>query len=81
MLIQFVVEGNTPTAKCSKSQLDSWMNGIKIPFSGFKDVDGADFAIRTQYGERMTAYVLDRATRKILFKGNDTSAMAKLESL
>ncbi len=81
MFVQLLVDGSSPGEKSTKSQLDAWVNGLKMPFSALHDTESADFAIRALIGEPMTAFLVERSTRKIVFKGDEPSTMARLESL
>ena len=79
--VQLLTEGITPEKPAGKAHLDNWINLIKIPYSAFRDPDGQPFFIFDTIGEKHTGYVLERETRKILFKGDEAAAIGKLQSL
>ena len=79
--VQLLTEGTTPDKPTTKSHLDNWINLIKIPYTSFRDPDGQPFFIFDNIGEKHTGFVLERETRKILFKGDEAGALGKLESL
>ena len=54
---------------------------LKIPYSAFRDPDDKPFYIVDAIGQKHTGILLDRATRKILFVGDEAGALGKLESL
>ena len=83
MFVQFIVEGSTPSKVATKANLDTWTNSLKVPWTIAIDPDTVPpFTIKTTYGLKETGYIIDRATRKILYKGNDTSTVFnKLKSM
>ena len=79
--IQLLTEGSTPEKPSTKTQLDSWISVIKVPYSAFRDPDDKPFFIFDNIGEKHTGFLLERATRKILFKGDEAATLGKLASL
>ena len=83
MFVQLLIEGTNPSTAVSKANLDGWINTIKVPFTIARDPDGAPpFTLRSSYGVKETTYIIDRATRKILFKNTSTAAaFEKLQTM
>ena len=83
MFVQFLTEGATPSTPTSKTNLDSWIGTLKVPFTCARDAEGsAPFTIRSTYGVKETSYILDRASRKILFKsGSILTGFDKLKTM
>ena len=82
MFIGIVVEGTNPSTPVTKNQLAIWINGLKTPFTFLRDPDGADFAAKKIIGNKMTTYIVERATRKILVVGdNEADTLPELEKL
>lgn len=79
--MQLLTEGISPEKPAGKAHLDNWINLIKIPYSSFRDPDDKPFFIVDAIGEKHTGFVLERETRKILFKGDEAAAIGKLETL
>ena len=73
--MNLLVEGQTPSVPAKKSDLDGWIKDLKVPFTVAGDVAEAPFAIKKTLGVRETAYLLDRATMKVLFKGANVYAV------
>lgn len=82
MFVDIVIEGATPTTPTTKPNLDAWVAGMKNPFSTMMDVDASTFATKSTLGIKETAYVLDRATGKILVKNSSPlDALTQLAAL
>lgn len=79
--MQLLTEGSAPEKPALKLHLDNFVNVVKIPYSSFRDPDDKPFYIVDSIGEKHTGFVLDRATRKILFKGDEAAALGKLAAL
>lgn len=79
--IQLITEGTAPEKPALKSHLDAFVNTVKIPYSAFRDPDGQPFFIFKTVGEKHTGIILERATRKILFVGDEAGALGHLASL
>lgn len=54
---------------------------MKVPYSAFRDPDGKPFYIAESIGEKHTGILLERETRKIIFKGDEAAALGKLATL
>ncbi len=76
-----LTEGPNPSTPAAKLHLDSWIETVKVPYSTFRDPDDAPFIIRDEVAGKHTGFILERATRKIVFVGPETTALAKLETL
>jgi hypothetical protein len=81
VFVQLLTEGSTPEKPASKLQLDSFISSVQIPYSAFRDPDGSPFFIADNIGAKHTGFVLDRETRKILYKGDELAALGKVETL
>ena len=69
MFVNVLIEGTTPDNPVTKTQVGSWVSALKLPFSVLRDPDGADFNAKKTLGVKMTSYVVERATMKIVLKG------------
>ncbi len=82
MFINVIIEGSAPTYPVTKSQLAIWVSNEQIAFSCLRDPDGAKFHAEDVLGGTMTAYVVERATRKILVKDlPETDVLRQLDTL
>ncbi len=81
MFVQLLTEGSSPERPSTKFYLDNFVNTVKIPYTSFRDPDDKPFFIAESIGEKHTGFILERATRKILFKGDEAAALGKLETL
>lgn len=82
MFIQMLTEGTTPTTAATKSNVDNWTNlHAKNPYTIFKDPDGKPFFIVDTIAEKHAGFILERETRKIVYKGDEKTALAKVETL
>ena len=83
MFVQLLEEGATPSDIVTKSNLNSWISAIGVPFTTAMDADGAaPFTLKTTLGIKETTYIVDRATMKILAKTSGASAgLDKLDAL
>ncbi len=54
---------------------------MKVPYTAFRDPDDKPFYIVDSIGEKHTAFLLERDTRKIIFKGDEAAAVGTLETL
>jgi hypothetical protein len=77
-----LVEGQTPSVPAKKSDVDSWVGLMKVPFTVGGDDPATAFLLRKTYGPRETTYVIERATMKILAKtSNAALALQELDKL
>ena len=83
MFVQMLIEGTNPSTAATKANLDTWINLLKVPFTIARDADGAaPFTLRSAYGPKETTYIIERATRKILYKNTNTAtAFEKLKTM
>ena len=83
MFINVMIEGTNPTTAITKTQTTLWASNQKLPFSVFRDVEGAEpFTAKKVLGIKMTTYVIERATRKIVVIGeNEADTVPELEKL
>ncbi len=82
MFINVLVEGTTPTNPVTKSQVGIWANNEVLAFSCLRDPDGAGFNAKKVLGIKMTTYIVERATRKIVVKGSpETDVLPQLDTL
>jgi len=79
--VQLLTEGITPEKPAGKAHLDNWISLLKIPYSAFRDPDDKPFFIVENIGGKHSGFVLERETRKILYKGDEAAAIGKLETL
>ncbi|MBM4342771.1 MAG: hypothetical protein FJ100_05285 [Deltaproteobacteria bacterium] len=80
--INLLVEGDTPSKPATKSNLQTWASQLKVPFTIGCDMPDTPFALKKELGPRETAYILERATMKVLYKGpNVASALKELDGL
>lgn len=80
--INLLVEGDTPSKPATKSNLQTWASQLKVPFTIGCDLGDSPFALKKELGPRETAYILERATMKVLYKGpNVAGALAELDKL
>jgi hypothetical protein len=80
--VQVLIEGTTPTTPVTKTNVDAWVSTIKIPYTIGRDPDGKAFEAKKALGPKMTAYILERATRKILAKGSsEVDLLPELDKL
>lgn len=73
MFVNVLVEGTTPDNRTTKSQVANWANGLSLPFTVVRDPDGADFNAKKTLGVKMTTYIVERSTMKIVAKGRPPS--------
>jgi hypothetical protein len=73
MFVNVLLEGTTPDNPTTKAQVSGWANGLKLPFTVVRDPDGADFNAKKTLGVKMTTYIVERATMKIVAKGKPPS--------
>lgn len=81
VFIQLLTEGISPDKPAAKAHLDNFISAVKIPYSSFRDPDGKPFYIAESIGEKHTGILLERETRKIIFKGDEAAAIGKLATL
>jgi len=82
MFINLIIEGVNPTTATTAANVDSWIKVEKTAFSTFRDPDGSDFAIKTALGVKMTTYIVERATMKIVKKGTpEDKVLPELDTL
>jgi thiol-disulfide isomerase/thioredoxin len=66
--VQLMTEGETPTDAATRENLDRWISIISPQFSTGKDAANNPFSVRRTLGALETAYIVDRATMKIITK-------------
>ncbi len=82
MFVQLLSEGATIDVPASQTQLDAWVSTIGVQFTAVRDVAGAGQALKKTFGNRMTTFIVERATGKILVKkSEEISALASLTSM
>ena len=69
LFMEIVIEGTTPSTAPTIPNLNTWINGLKVPFTSALDADPASFSIKKTYGIKETTFIVDRTTMKILAKG------------
>ena len=70
MFVDMLVEGATPSTPMTEANLDSWINGLKVPFTTAMDADPSSYEVKTTLGNKETAYVIERASMKIVAKSS-----------
>ncbi len=73
MFVDIVVEGKTPDDATTKLQVGSWATALKLPFTVMRDPDGANFFVKKTIGVKMSTFIVERATMKIVAKGKPPS--------
>ena len=59
-----------------------WVGSEKEAFTVVRDPDGAGFNAKKLLGIKMTTYIVERETRKIVVKGTpETDVLPKLDTL
>lgn len=82
LFINLLAEGDAPSQPAKKSNLDSWIKLLNVPFTVAGDLLETPFAIRKALGQRETTYIVERASRSVLFKKpNVYEALAELDKL
>ncbi len=80
--VNLLVEGDTPSKPATKSNLQTWASQLKVPFTIGCDLGDTPFALKKELGPRETAYIIERATMKVIYKGpNVASALKQLDGL
>jgi hypothetical protein len=79
--VEILIQGTTPTKPATKSNLDSWVSVLAVPFTSVIDIEPS-LALEGLYGPKETTYVIERATRKIVLKtATPAVALGKLAAL
>lgn len=73
IFIDVMIEGTTPDDAITRAQVSSWATGLKIPFTVMRDPDGGDFNAKKTLGVKMSTYIVERTTMKIVAKGKPPS--------
>ena len=81
--MSLLAEGGSHSTPALKSHLDSWVDGLTLPFTSLKDPDGVGMRIRDTFAPRENAFVVELATMKILARqtGGLSVIYAKLDAL
>jgi len=79
--VQLLTEGTAPEKPTTQKQLDLFISLAKIPYTSFRDPDDKSFYIVDTIGAKHSGWVLERETRKIIFKGDEAAALGKLAAL
>lgn len=75
--MSLLVEGDTPGKPASHGNMDTWIKGLKVPFTVGADLAETPFHLRTTLGPKDTAFVIERSTRKILARVTGMGAALK----
>jgi hypothetical protein len=82
MFVQLLSEGSSISVPASQNNLDLWVSSLGVQFTAVHDVAGAGQAMKTTFGARMTTYIVERATGKIVVKkSEELSALEALKTL
>jgi len=82
MFVNVLLEGVNPSTPVTKAQVGLWASSEKEAFTVVRDPDGANFNAKKLLGIKMTTYIVERETRKIVVKGNpETDVLPKLDTL
>ncbi|MBI2395679.1 MAG: hypothetical protein HYV09_39300 [Deltaproteobacteria bacterium] len=83
VFLTVLIEGSSPSTRVTAGQVETWVESIGVPYSIGRDPDDAPpFLSRETFGPKETAYIVDRATRKIVAKGsNELALLPKLDEL